>query len=185
MLPTLRRLTLHELASVGDRGAARIAAARQLQALDIWSLPTLTDATAEVIAGLPAIEEISIRETGMTEAAALKFAALPGLQSLTFKNNGPLSAATVAKIKERRWKKLDLGGATATPVHEPVANDQTVTAPQSTPAVASSAPGAPAASVSPAPSSETDTPSHALVTGTFATRRTVVVGTPAASSVVT
>lgn len=115
MLPTLRRLTLHELASVGDRGAARIAAARQLQSLDIWSLPTLTDATAEVIAGLPAIEEISIRETGMTDAAALKFAALPGLQSLTFKNNGPLSAATVAKIKERRWKKLDLGGATATP----------------------------------------------------------------------
>lgn len=114
-LPTLRRLTLHELASVGDRGAAQLAKARQIQSLDIWSLPTLTDASAEVIAALPAIEELSIRETGMTEAAALKFAALPGLQSLTFKNNGPLSAAAVAKLKERRWKKLDLGVATAAP----------------------------------------------------------------------
>ncbi len=112
-LPALRRLALHELASVGDKGAARLATARQLQSLDIWSLPVLTDATAEVIAGLPAVEELSIRETGMTEAAALTFAALPGLQSLTFKNNGPLSAATVAKLKERRWKKLDLGAATA------------------------------------------------------------------------
>jgi len=115
-LPSLRRLTLHELASVGDRGAAQLAKARQIQSLDIWSLPTLTDATAEVIAKLPALEELSIRETGMTEAAALKFATLPGLQSLTFKNNGSLSPAAAARIKERRWKKLDLGSASdATP----------------------------------------------------------------------
>jgi hypothetical protein len=112
-LPQLRRLALHELASVGDRGAAELSAARQLETLDIWSLPTLTDATAEVIAALPALRELSIRETGMTEAAALKFAAIPGLESLTFRNNGPLSAAAVARIKERRWKKLDLGAATA------------------------------------------------------------------------
>jgi hypothetical protein len=84
-----------------------------LETLDIWSLPTLTDATAEVIAALPALRELSIRETGMTEAAALKFAAIPGLESLTFRNNGPLSAAAAARIKERRWKKLDLGAATA------------------------------------------------------------------------
>ena len=110
-LPRLERLYLHELASVGDEGLQRLAAARELRVLDIWSLPKMSDATVDVIATLPKLKELSIRETGATEASLSKLAAMPGLQSLTFKNNGPLSADTAAKLAARRWKKLDLGDA--------------------------------------------------------------------------
>jgi len=110
-LPQLKRLYLHELASVGDAGIAHVAGAKQLEVLDIWSLPRMTDASIDVIAALPNLKELSIRETGVTEAAAAKIAALPKLQSLTFKNNGALSPANAAKLKGRKWTKLDLGGA--------------------------------------------------------------------------
>ncbi len=110
-LPELHRLYLHELASVGDDGLKRLTGARNLEVLDIWSLPSMTDASLVVIASLPALKELSIRETGMTEAALTSIAALPGLQSLTFKNNGRLSAETVRKLSTRTWKKLDLGDA--------------------------------------------------------------------------
>lgn len=110
-LPHLKRLYLHELASVGDEGLRHLASARELEVLDIWSLPKMTDATVAVIAGLPNLKELSIRETGVTEASAGTIAALPELQSLTFKDNGPLSAKNAAKLSGRPWKKLDLGGA--------------------------------------------------------------------------
>jgi hypothetical protein len=110
-LPRLKRLYLHELASVGDAGLKGLAAARELEVLDIWSLPKMTDASIDVIAGLPNLKELSIRETGVTEAAVAKLAAIQSLQSLTFKNNGPLSADNAAKLKARKWSKLDLGGA--------------------------------------------------------------------------
>jgi hypothetical protein len=77
--------------------------------LDLWSLPRVTDATIAVIAGLPALEELSIRGTGVTDAGLAKLAALPGLRSLTFKDNGPISEATRAAVTARKWKKLDLG----------------------------------------------------------------------------
>ena len=108
-LPRLKRLYLHELASVGDAGLARLATCRDLEVLDIWSLPKMTDASMPVIAGLGRLKELSIRETGVTEAAVDRILALPQLESLTFKNNGPLSAANVAKFRARTWKKLDLG----------------------------------------------------------------------------
>jgi hypothetical protein len=110
-LPRLKRLYLHELASVGDAGLKGLAAAKELEVLDIWSLPKMTDASIDVIAGLPNLKELSIRETGVTEAAVAKIAALQSLQSLTFKNNGPLSSDNAAKLKARKWSKLDLGGA--------------------------------------------------------------------------
>jgi Leucine-rich repeat (LRR) protein len=110
-LPRLKRLYLHELASVGDEGLRQLAAAKELEVLDIWSLPQMTDASVGVIAGLPNLKELSIRETGVTEASVEKIAAMPKLQSLTFKNNGPLSAANAAKLTGKKWSKLDLGGA--------------------------------------------------------------------------
>ena len=112
-LPSLKRLYLHELASVGDEGLRHLGAAKQLEVLDIWSLPKMTDATIDVIAALPNLKELSIRETGVTEAAAGKIAAMPKLQSLTFKNNGPLSPQNAAKLTGRKWTKLDLGGTAA------------------------------------------------------------------------
>jgi hypothetical protein len=69
----------------------------------------MTDATINVIAALPALKELSIRETGITDAGLAKLAALPSLESLTFKNNGPISPATREKLAARKWKKLDLG----------------------------------------------------------------------------
>ena len=110
-LPRLKRLYLHELASVGDEGLRQLAAAKDLEVLDIWSLPKMTDASMAVIAGLPNLKELSIRETGVTEASAEKIATMPKLQSLTFKNNGPLSPANAAKLTGRKWSKLDLGDA--------------------------------------------------------------------------
>lgn len=108
-LPKLKRLYLHELASVGDQGLRQLESAGELEVLDIWSLPKMTDATVEVIAGLPNLKELSIRETGVTEAAVKQIASMPKLQSLTFKNNGPLSPANAAKLTGRKWSKLDLG----------------------------------------------------------------------------
>ena len=110
-LPRLKRLYLHELASLGDEGLRQLAAAKDLEVLDIWSLPKMTDASIAVIAALPNLKELSIRETGVTEASVEKIAALPKLQMLTFKNNGPLSPANAAKLTGRKWSKLDLGGA--------------------------------------------------------------------------
>jgi Leucine-rich repeat (LRR) protein len=110
-LPQLKRLYLHELASVGDEGIAQLAGAKQLEVLDIWSLPLMTDASIEAITRLPALRELSIRETGVTEAAIGKILAMEGLKSLTFKNNGPLSKENAAKLAARKWTKLDLGAA--------------------------------------------------------------------------
>jgi hypothetical protein len=64
-----------------------------------------------VIAALPGLKELSIRETGITAASLEKLAALPGLQSLTFKDSGPIPADLRAKLAARKWKKLDLGSA--------------------------------------------------------------------------
>jgi len=110
-LPRLKRLYLHELASLGDDGLRQLAVAKDLEVLDIWSLPKMTDASIAVIAALPNLKELSIRETGVTEASVASIAAMPKLQSLTFKNNGPLSAGNAAKLTGRKWSKLDLGGA--------------------------------------------------------------------------
>jgi Leucine-rich repeat (LRR) protein len=111
-LPKLQRLYLHELPSVGDDGLARLASATSLRVLDIWSVPAMTDATVEAIAMLPALEELSIRETGVGEAALARILAMPKLTSLTFKDNGTLSRETVAALAGKRWKKLDLGADT-------------------------------------------------------------------------
>lgn len=110
-LPKLKKLYLHELASVGDEGLRQLAAAEELEVLDIWSLPRMTDATIAVIAGLPNLKELSIRETGVTERSAATITAMPKLQTLTFKNNGPLSAENAAKLTGRKWAKLDLGSS--------------------------------------------------------------------------
>jgi len=110
-LPALKRLYLRELASVGDAGLAHLAGAKTVTVLDLWSMPRLTDASADVIAALPELKEVSIQETGITAAGLEKITALPKLESLTFKNSGPLPADLRAKLAARTWKKLDLGDA--------------------------------------------------------------------------
>jgi Leucine-rich repeat (LRR) protein len=110
-LPHLKRLYLHELASLGDEGLRHLASAQELEVLDIWSAPRMTDATVQLIAGLPNLKELSIRETGVTEASVGAIASMPTLQSLTFKDNGPLSAENREKLIGCQLKKLDLGSA--------------------------------------------------------------------------
>ena len=108
-LPALKRLYIHEIASVSDEGFKNLAAAKSLEVLDLWSLPKMTDTTVDIIAALPNLKELSIRETGVSEASVAKILAMPKLQSLTFKNNGPLSEDNAAKLKAKTWAKLDLG----------------------------------------------------------------------------
>lgn len=112
-LPALKRLYLHEIASISDEGLKNLESAKSLELLDIWSVPKMTDATIDVIAKLPNLKELSIRETGVSEASVEKILAMPKLQSLTFKNNGNISEANVAKLKAKKWTKLDLGGGPA------------------------------------------------------------------------
>jgi len=114
-LPVLKRLYLHEIASISDDGLKNLQSAQSLELLDIWSVPKMTDATIDIIAKLPNLKELSIRETGVSEASVEKILAMPKLQSLTFKNNGNLSEANIAKLKSKKWTKLDLGGGSAEP----------------------------------------------------------------------
>jgi hypothetical protein len=104
----LERLYLHELSSVGDVGLAHLAACKGLKVLDIWSVPTMSDASVKVIARLPDLRELSIRDTAVTEAALETIAAMPKLESLTFRN-GAVSPAAAAKLAAAKtWKKLDV-----------------------------------------------------------------------------
>jgi len=69
----------------------------------------MTDATVAVIAGLPNLKELSIRETGVTEQGLARLVAMPALESLTFKG-AVLSPEAAARAKAAKaWKKLDLG----------------------------------------------------------------------------
>ena len=70
-------------------------------------MPLVTDASAAVIAALPDLEEISIRETAISEAGLVTILQNEKLHSLTFR--GELSPVTRDKISARTWKKLDIG----------------------------------------------------------------------------
>ena len=118
-LPKLKRLYLHEIASVSDSGLKYLAAQKSLELLDIWTVPQMTDATVDVIATLPALKELSIRATGITDASIEKLLAMPSLQTLTLKENGSVTADGLKKLAAKKWLKLDLGtsdsGDAATP----------------------------------------------------------------------
>ncbi len=118
-LPKLKRLYLHEIASVSDSGLKHLAAQKSLELLDIWTVPQMTDATVDVIATLPALKELSIRATGITDASLNKLMAMPTLQTLTLKENGSVTADGLKKLAAKNWSKLDLGasdsGETAAP----------------------------------------------------------------------
>lgn len=115
-LPELKRLYLHELASVGDSGLANLGALKSLEVLDIWTVPQMTDATVEVIAAMPNLKELSVRSTDVTDAAVDKLLAMPSLQSLTFKENGKVTAEGLKKLAGKKWSKLDTGsGGTGEP----------------------------------------------------------------------
>jgi hypothetical protein len=108
-LPKLRRLYLHELASVSDSGLAHLGGLKSLELLDLWSVPQMTDATIDVIATLPNLKELSLRATGVTDAAVDKLLAMPSLQALTFKENGSVTDDGLKKLSTKKWTKLDLG----------------------------------------------------------------------------
>lgn len=118
-LPKLKRLYLHEIASVSDSGLKHLAAQKSLELLDIWTVPQMTDATVDVIATLPALKELSIRATAITDASLDKLLAMPSLQTLTLKENGSMTADGLKKLSEKKWTKLDIGasdsGEAATP----------------------------------------------------------------------
>ena len=110
-LPKLKRLYLHEIASVSDSGLKYLAAQKSLELLDIWTVPQMTDATVDVIATLPALNELSIRATGITDASLEKLLAMPSLQTLTLKENGSVTADGLKKLATKKWSKLDLGAS--------------------------------------------------------------------------
>ena len=118
-LPKLKRLYLHEIASVSDSGLKHLAAQKSLELLDIWTVPQMTDATVDVIATLPALKELSIRATAITDASLDKLLAMPSLQTLTLKENGSVTADGLKKLSAKKWTKLDIGasdsGEAATP----------------------------------------------------------------------
>ena len=110
-LPKLKRLYLHEIASVSDSGLKHLAAQKSLELLDIWTVPQMTDATVDVIATLPALKELSIRATAITDASLDKLLAMPSLQTLTLKENGSMTADGLKKLSAKKWTKLDIGAS--------------------------------------------------------------------------
>jgi Leucine-rich repeat (LRR) protein len=108
-LPKLRRLYLHELASVSDSGLKHLEGLKSLELLDIWTVPQMSDATIDVIASLPKLRELSIRATNVTDAAVEELVGMTNLQSLTFKENGSVTAEGLKKLRDRKWSKLDVG----------------------------------------------------------------------------
>ncbi|NLX95664.1 MAG: hypothetical protein GXY83_05770 [Rhodopirellula sp.] len=110
-LPELKRLSLHELASISDEGLKNLQAVKSLEVLDVWEVPQMTDATVDVIATLPNLKDLSIRATGVTDAAVDKLLAMPKLQSLTFKENGSVTAEAIKKLSGKKWGKLEVDGA--------------------------------------------------------------------------
>jgi len=110
-LPELKRLYLHEMASISDTGLANLASVKSLELLDIWAVPRMTDATVEVIATLPNLKELSIRTTDVTDAAIDRLLATPNLQSLTLKDNGLVTPEGLKTLSSKKWSKLDIGSA--------------------------------------------------------------------------
>jgi len=112
-LPELKRLYLHELASISDSGLQNLSSLQSLELLDIWTLPQMTDAAVDVVATLPNLKELSIRTTAVTDAAVDKLLAMPKLESLTFKENGGVTDEGLKKLAGKKWAKLDVGSAGA------------------------------------------------------------------------
>ncbi len=110
-LPELKRLYLHELASISDDGLKNLESVKSLEVLDIWAVPQMADATVDVIATLPNLKELSIRSTGVTDAAIEKLLAMPKLESLTFKENGLVTAEGIKRLSGKKWTRLDVGSA--------------------------------------------------------------------------
>lgn len=110
-LPELKRLYIHEIASISDSGLAQLGSLKSLELLDIWTVPQMTDATVDVIATLPNLKDLSIRTTGVTDASVDKLLAMPSLQKLTFKDNGMVTAEGLQRLSEKKGLKVDVGGA--------------------------------------------------------------------------
>lgn len=110
-MPKLKRLYLHELSSVSDSGLKNLGSLQSLELLDIWAIQQMTDATVDVIATLPKLKELTIRDTGVTDASIDKILAMPSLQSLTFKDNASVTEEGKKKLASKKWAKLDLGSS--------------------------------------------------------------------------
>jgi hypothetical protein len=80
-----------------------------LELFDAWTVPALGNATVDVLAGLPNLRELSLRSTDVSDDCVDKILAMPKLQSLTLKENSGVTAAGLAKLKNKKWSKLDVG----------------------------------------------------------------------------
>ena len=110
-MPKLKRLYLHELSSLSDSGLKNLGSLQSLEVLDIWAIQQMTDATVDVIATLPKLKELTIRDTGVTDASIDKILAMPSLQSLTFKDNASVTEEGKKRLSGKKWAKLDLGSS--------------------------------------------------------------------------
>ncbi len=110
-MPKLKRLYLHELSSVSNSGLKNLGALQSLELLDIWAIQQMSDETVDVIATLPKLKELTIRDTGITDASIDKFLAMPSLQSLTLKDNASVTDEGKKKLSSKKWTKLDLGSS--------------------------------------------------------------------------
>ena len=111
-LPKLRKLYLHELASVGDSGLVHIASLKSLEVLDIWSVPQMTDATMDVICALPQLEGTDDpnhrRDRQMhRQAVEHAHAAIADLQ----RERRAVTAEGIKKLASKKWTKLDTKNA--------------------------------------------------------------------------
>jgi len=107
-LPALERLYLHEIVSLSDEGLRNLGSVKTLKVLDIWAVPQMSDATVEVIATLPQLEELSIRGTGVSDAAIDMVLAMPKLNRLTLKDNSSITEDGLRKLTSKEWEELDV-----------------------------------------------------------------------------
>jgi Leucine-rich repeat (LRR) protein len=106
---TLRRLYLHELNSITDVGMMNLVYLKELEVLDIWSVPLITDKSIESIAKLPNLKSVAIRSTKITDKSVDLLLTLPKLEDLDLRDNAAITENAKAKLKDsKKFKTLKL-----------------------------------------------------------------------------
>ena len=98
-LPTLRRLFLHELASITDAGLAHLAHLKDLELLDIWEVQ-ITDKSLETISKLENLRTLVLRSTNITDAGVELLLTMPKLESVLLSDNTRVTPAMLQKLRD-------------------------------------------------------------------------------------